>query len=92
MWSEFRDARERRKKTWSETHIDTSRVFYEGSCNDILKKIRKKEDRKIFEFLLSYRSRKRKKQVSEAIIIRISLRKKRSMWSTLRDAKVRCKN
>jgi hypothetical protein len=48
-------------------------VFYGGPQDDILKKIRKKEDTKMFEFLLSYRSKKKRKQVSDSIIISIHL-------------------
>jgi hypothetical protein len=46
-----------------------------GPSYDILKKIRKKEDTKISEFLLSYRNRKKKKQDTDYIMISIQMKR-----------------
>jgi hypothetical protein len=71
MWSDFQDSRVRRKKTWSEAHINTTGMFYGGPRIDILEKNWKREDIGKFKFLLGYRNIKKRKFISDVIIISI---------------------
>jgi hypothetical protein len=77
MWSIFRDARLRRKKTWSEAHANTKGVLC-GVPMNIPKKIRKKTNRRIFEFLILCGTKKRFKDNRKIIYdgSRIQLLKK----------------
>jgi hypothetical protein len=71
MWSNLHDAGKLKKKTWSEAHTNTQDVFSGGSYCSIPKKKRKKVDTMILEFLFSYRSKKKRKQYTDCLMISI---------------------
>jgi hypothetical protein len=61
---------EKKEELAIDSHKHHRRVLW-GPHMDILKKIRKKKDIRMFEFLIGYRSRKKRKFITDSILVKI---------------------